>query len=132
MNIRPIGTVRILSAEESLLEILPVYQEGLSGIGAGDRLQVLYWMHKLEDGDRQRLMVHPRGDRTRPLKGVFALRSPARPNPIGVSEVQVRRLTGSHLSVRGLDGLDGSPIIDIKGVAGRKDDDAGCSPSPPR
>jgi L-fuculose-phosphate aldolase len=132
MNIRPIGTVRILSAEESVLEIEPAYQEGLSGIGAGDRLQVLYWMHKLEDGDRQRLMVHPRGDRTRPLEGVFALRSPARPNPIGVSEVQVRRLTGSHLSVRGLDALEGSPIIDIKGLGGQKDDDARCSASPLR
>lgn len=128
MNIRRIGTVRILSAEESVLEILPVYQEGLSGIGAGDRLQILYWMHKLESGNRHRLVVHPRGDRTRSLKGVFALRSPARPNPIGVSEVQVRRLTGSHISVGGLDALDGSPIVDIKAAASERARRAGCRP----
>ena len=132
MNISPIGTVRILSAEESVLDIEPAYREGLSGIGVGDRLQVLYWMHELEEGNRDRLMVHPRGDRTRPRKGVFALRSPARPNPIGVTEVVVRRLAGSRLFVRGLDALEGSPTIDIKGLGGQKDDDARCFASPPR
>jgi L-fuculose-phosphate aldolase len=129
MDIRPIGTVRILSAEESVLDIEPAYQEGLSGIGPGDRLQVLYWMHELEEGDRHRLMVHPRGDQTRPLKGVFALRSPARPNPIGVSEVQVRRLAGRQVFVRGLDALEGSPIVDVKGADRRKEGEAACPAS---
>jgi len=114
MNTEPIGKVRVLSRKESLLEIDRAYEDGLHGISAGDRLQVLYWMHKLDQGARKILKAHPRGDQSRPLKGVFGLRSPMRPNPIGVSTVQAVRIEGNHLVVTGLDALDGSPIIDIK------------------
>jgi len=117
MEIKPIGKVIKQSAEESVLEIEPAHTEGLCGIETGDRLQVLYWMHKLREGNRQTLKVHPRGDRSRPLKGVFGLRSPMRPNPIGVSDVRVTRLMENRVFVSGLDALDGSPIIDIKGGA---------------
>jgi len=115
MNIEPIGRVIKQSPEESVLEIIPLYQDGLSGICAGNRLQVLYWMHELKEKDRQRLKVHPRGDKRRPLTGVFALRSPMRPNPIGVSDVRVVRVVENRVVVTGLDALDGSPIVDIKG-----------------
>ena len=117
MTILPIGTVIRQSEEESILEIDPAHAEGLEGIEAGDRLQVLYWMHELSAKDRTILKVHPRGDASRALKGVFGLRSPMRPNPIGVSTVEVRRVAGTRVFVRDLDARDGSPIIDIKAAA---------------
>lgn len=116
MNIEPIGTVRVLSGDESVLEIAPAYEDGLDGIRVGDRLRVLYWMHELPDGGRRALKVHPRGDRNRPLKGVFALHSPMRPNPIGVTVVSVTHIEDNRLFVSGLDARDGSPVIDVKGA----------------
>jgi tRNA-Thr(GGU) m(6)t(6)A37 methyltransferase TsaA len=114
VRIKPIGRVRRLSDEESVLEIDAAYRRGLDGVEAGDRLEVFYWMHRLAAKDRERLRVHPRGDKSSPLRGVFALRSPVRPNPIGATVVEVRRIRGTRLWVTGLDALDGSPIIDIK------------------
>lgn len=114
MTITPIGRVVRESGERIVLDLDPVYIEGLDGIESGDRLDVLYWMHGLAPEDRGVLKVHPRGDRSRPLKGVFVLRSPVRPNPIGVSTVEVRRVEGSRIFVGDLDARDGSPIIDIK------------------
>jgi len=114
MKIEPVGKVRKLSLNEISLDIAPEHQEGLQGIRAGDQLQVLYWMHKLRGEDRRILKVHPQGDASRPLTGVFGVRSPMRPNPIGVSLVTVTRLKGRRVFVGELDALDGSPIIDIK------------------
>ena len=115
MNIKPIGKVIEQSAEVSVLEIAPAHRDGLCGIAVGDRLLVLYWMHELKERDRRVLKVHPRGNTNRPLTGVFALRSPMRPNPIGVSEVHVTNVVENHVFVTGLDALDGSPILDVKG-----------------
>lgn len=114
MNIEPIGKVIVRSAEESILEIDPAHKEGLCGIAVGDRVQVLYWMHELEEPDRQVLKVYPQGNRNRALTGVFALRSPMRPNPIGVSDVRVARIVENSVVVTGLDALDGSPVLDVK------------------
>ena len=114
MNIEAIGKVRMISSNESALEIDPAFKDGLHGIALGDRLQVLYWMHELDTDARKVLKVHPRGDETRPLKGVFGVRSPMRPNPIGVSSVQVARIEADCVVVTGLDAFDGSPVIDIK------------------
>lgn len=114
LNMEAIGRVCKLSDDESLLEIDPRYREGMHGMGLGDWVQVSYWMHELRPEDRQTLKVHPRGDRSRPLKGVFALRSPMRPNPIGVSVVQTTSVEENGVVVRGLDALDGSPLVDIK------------------
>jgi tRNA-Thr(GGU) m(6)t(6)A37 methyltransferase TsaA len=114
LKIEPIGTVRKISGEESMIEVFPAYREGLYGITAGDRLDVLYWMHKLDPEGRKVLKVHPRGDGSRPLEGVFGLRSPMRPNPIGVSTVCVKRIEQDGLLVSALDAEDGSPVIDLK------------------
>lgn len=114
MNIEAIGKVRAISPKESVLEIDPALKDGLHGISAGDRLQVLYWMHELDTDARKVLKVHPRGDQTRPLKGVFGVRSPMRPNPIGVSSIRVARIEAGRVVVTGLDAFDGSPVIDIK------------------
>jgi len=93
------------------LEIYPEYQEGLDGIEAGQTIVVLFWLHK---STRDVLKVYPRGDQSRGLRGVFATRSPVRPNPIAISELQVLAIDGNRLEVSGLDILDGTPIVDIK------------------
>ncbi|MEW6429235.1 MAG: tRNA (N6-threonylcarbamoyladenosine(37)-N6)-methyltransferase TrmO [Thermodesulfobacteriota bacterium] len=93
------------------IEVFSRYAEALDGIEAGQTVVVLFWLHRAA---RDILRVHPRGDRSRPKKGVFALRSPARPNPIAVSELQVLAVDGCRLTVRGVDVLDGTPVIDIK------------------
>jgi tRNA-Thr(GGU) m(6)t(6)A37 methyltransferase TsaA len=99
------------SARVGTLEIYPEYQEGLAGIIPGQTIVVLFWLHR---AGRDILKVHPRGDMSRQLRGVFATRSPDRPNPIAISELKVRAVHGNRLEVSGLDILDGTPILDIK------------------
>ena len=93
------------------LEIYPEYQEGLDGIEVGQTIVVLFWLHQ---SARDVLKVYPRGDRSRGLRGVFATRSPMRPNPIAISELQVLAIRGNTIEVSGLDILDGTPVVDIK------------------
>ena len=114
IEIRPIGRVRRMSDGECVLELNPALQDGLLGVEAGARLDVLYWMHKLDASDRDTLQVHPRGDRSKPLRGVFCVRSPMRPNPIGVTEATVVSVEGTRVRLTGLDAMDGAPIIDVK------------------
>ena len=91
----------------------------LDGIGVGDRLVVLTWLHR---ADRSVAQVHPRGDADRPLTGVFATRSPDRPNPIGLHEVTVVSVDGATLGVEGLEAVDGTPVVDLKPVLGPIED----------
>jgi len=114
LRIAPIGTVRHISDDEFVIEMSPEFREGLHGIGPGDRLDVLYWMHKLPADQRRKLKVHPRGDKQQSLKGVFGLRSPMRPNPIGISTVTAQQIENHLLYVSPFDAFDGSPVIDIK------------------
>ncbi len=93
------------------LEIYPDYLEGLEGIAPGQTIVVLFWLHQ---STRETLKVYPRGDRSRGLKGVFATRSPVRPNPIAISELKVQAIHGTRIDVIGLDILNGTPIVDIK------------------
>lgn len=94
-----------------ILEIFPDYAEALEGIAAGQTIVVLFWLHRAA---RDILKVHPRGDMSRKRRGVFATRSPVRPNPIAISELKVVSIQGNRLEVSGLDILDGTPIVDIK------------------
>ncbi|MBS3763230.1 MAG: tRNA (N6-threonylcarbamoyladenosine(37)-N6)-methyltransferase TrmO [Planctomycetes bacterium] len=96
------------------MEIAPEYEPALLRIEHADRLQILYWMHELSESDRQILTVHPRGNRSRPKRGVFAVRSPMRPNPIGSTIADLIEVDGLSLRVSGLDAHEGSPILDIK------------------
>lgn len=99
------------SERKGELEIYPDYLQAMEDIKAGETIVVLFWFHK---ADRDALKVHPRGDRSRPMRGVFSTRSPTRPNPIAISELKVYEVEGNCLKVIGLDVLDGTPIIDIK------------------
>lgn len=99
------------STRRGTLEIYPEYLEGLDGIVSGQTIVVLFWLHK---SSRDILKVHPRGDTSKQRRGVFSTRSPARPNPIAISELKVETVRGNCLEVSGLDILNGTPIIDIK------------------
>jgi tRNA-Thr(GGU) m(6)t(6)A37 methyltransferase TsaA len=87
--------------------------DGLRGIGPGDELLILTW---LDRADRDALVVHPRGDTSRPRAGVFTTRSPHRPNPIGIHRVEVDSVQGARVKVHNLEALDGTPIVDVKPV----------------
>lgn len=100
-------------APEAWLAIEPELAEALAGIEPGDELVVLTW---LDRAPRDLLSVHPRGDASRPREGVFATRSPGRPNPIGLHRVRVVEVDGVRLRVGDLEALDGTPVLDLKPV----------------
>ncbi len=87
--------------------------EALDGIAVGDGLIILTWLHR---SARDVLQVHPRDEIENPLAGVFATRSPDRPNPIGLHRVTVLEINGNSLKVGPIEAIDGTPVIDIKPV----------------
>jgi len=105
--------------DEGAPEATIVFESGflpaLEGVAAGDDLLVLTW---LDRASRDVLRVHPRDDVTRPEQGVFATRSPDRPNPLGLHRVTVRAIDGTRMLVSGLEALDGTPVVDVKPVIG--------------
>jgi len=112
--LQAIGQVH--EAEQGLkqVEVFPPFEQGLVGLEDGEHVLVLYWMHELPEEARRTLLAHPRGETSRPKQGVFTLRSPMRPNPIGITRVRVVKREGRFLTVEGLDAHDGSPVVDIK------------------
>lgn len=89
------------------------YVPALDGLHPGDDVLLFTW---LDRADRTALAVHPRGDASRPVTGVFATRSPDRPNPIGLHTVHVLAIDGPRVHVRELEALDGTPIVDVKPI----------------
>lgn len=87
------------------------YAPALDGLSPGTDVLLLTW---LDRADRDALTVHPRGDRNRPLSGVFATRAPHRPNPIGLHTVHVLAVEGTRVHVRNLEAVDGTPVLDVK------------------
>ncbi len=131
-TIHPIGVVRselknredapmqgYEGAPDAWIEIAPEVAEGLDGIESDSDIIVLTWLHR---ADRDTLLVHPRGNPDAPLTGVFATRSPDRPNPIGLHRVTVLEVDGRRLRVAPLEAIDGTPVVDIKAVLGAVDD----------
>ena len=100
-------------APDAWLVLEPTVLDGLTGIQPGDRVIVLTW---LDRAGRDRLRVHPRGDPAREPQGVFGTRSPERPNPIGLHEVEIAEIDGGRVQVRKLEALDGTPVLDLKPV----------------
>lgn len=100
-------------APDAWLVVHPPYERGLLGIGPGDELIVVTWLHRAK---RETLETHPRNDPAAPLAGVFAARSPDRPNPLGLHRVTVREITGTRLRVGPIAAIDGTPVVDIKAV----------------
>jgi tRNA-Thr(GGU) m(6)t(6)A37 methyltransferase TsaA len=100
-----------IRAAESLIVLDPAYVEGLQGLEAGQSIMVIFYFHRAQ---AYALRQHPRGDESRPVRGVFALRSPRRPNSIGVTVVDLLAVNGNVLRVRGLDAINGTPVLDLK------------------
>lgn len=100
-------------APQATIVIEPQFAPALDGIEVGDEVLILTW---LDRADREVLDVHPRGDSTRPRTGVFATRSPHRPNPIGLHRVRVLAIEADRLRVADLEALDGTPVLDLKPV----------------
>jgi tRNA-Thr(GGU) m(6)t(6)A37 methyltransferase TsaA len=100
-----------LRAAISRIVLKPALVEGLHGLTPGSKILVIFNFHLAEGYN---LLQHPRGDKSRPKRGVFALRSPYRPNHIGITEVELLTIENNVLSVRGLDALNGTPVLDIK------------------
>jgi tRNA-Thr(GGU) m(6)t(6)A37 methyltransferase TsaA len=106
-------------APDASIEIHAEFQRALDGLRAGDDVLVLTWLH---EGQRDVLEVRPRKDPRNPITGVFATRSPDRPNPIGLHRVTVMRIDGGRLDVRPLEAIDGTPVVDIKPVLEQSND----------
>jgi tRNA-Thr(GGU) m(6)t(6)A37 methyltransferase TsaA len=125
-TIYPIGVIRseLVSLEAAprqgnegapaaWLDVNPPLADALDGIAVGDALIVITWFHK---ADRDTLKVHPRSEITNPLTGVFATRSPDRPNPLGLHRVTVLEIAGNALKIAPVEAIDGTPVVDIKPV----------------
>ncbi|OGP21464.1 MAG: tRNA (N6-threonylcarbamoyladenosine(37)-N6)-methyltransferase TrmO [Deltaproteobacteria bacterium GWA2_65_63] len=139
--VRPVGVIRsdlkdpgdapkqgALTDQEAEIVVDPAFLAAMDGLerrvatsggavsgGGPDRISgkiiVLCWMH---GADRTRLKVHPRSQEDRPERGVFSTRSPHRPNPLSLHTVTLLSVVGNVLRVRGMDAIDGTPVVDIK------------------
>ncbi len=107
---------------ESRIRIFSEYRKLILGLSEFSHIDVLFWPHELGEDTRKIEQVHPRGWQDLPLQGVFATRSPARPNPILVSRVRLLSVVDNTLHVKGLDAIDKSPVIDVKPVVKMNDD----------
>jgi len=123
MKLRAIGRVRnkvkqtVRQGWEKVISDIVVdssLTEALDGLEGFSHIIVLYWMHRVADLGQPPTKVHPRCKQELPLVGLFASRSPHRPNPIGVATVRLIQRQGHILRVEGLDAIDGTPVIDIK------------------
>jgi tRNA-Thr(GGU) m(6)t(6)A37 methyltransferase TsaA len=100
-----------IAAAESRVVVAPEFVEGLTGLEASQRVMIVFHFHLVQS---YALLQHPRGDHSRPKRGLFALHTPYRPNAIGVTVVDLLSVQGNVLRVRGLDALNGTPVLDIK------------------
>ena len=102
--------------EDCICELVidPRWEELLDGIEGFSHVLVLYWPHLIDPVRRNLRKVHPMGRKDLPMQGIFATCSPARPNPVLVSAVPLVARTANVLTVKGLEAVDGSPIIDVK------------------
>jgi tRNA-Thr(GGU) m(6)t(6)A37 methyltransferase TsaA len=125
-RLRPIGVIRSElktlreapmqgseRAPDAWLDVHPWAAKGLHRLAVGDRIIVVTWLHRAR---RDVFRVHPRSDRRNPLTGVFATRSPDRPNPLGFHPVTVRAIDGTRLRIGPIEAIDGTPVVDIKPV----------------
>ena len=125
-DLRPVGTIRSTlknrrdapkqgseGAPDAWLEVDAALADALDGLEVGDEILVITWLHQAQ---RDVLKVHPRSDPRNRLTGVFATRSPDRPNPVGLHPVVVRAIDGNRLRIGPIEAIDGTPVIDVKPV----------------
>jgi len=98
-------------APDAWLEVRRPWTGALDGIAVGDEIIVITWLHRAR---RDVLKVHPRGNKRLALAGVFATRSPDRPNPLGLHPVTVKKIIGNRLRIGPIEAIDRTPVVDIK------------------
>ena len=122
IKLEPIGYVKRKTKEENVRDrsltvqvvINPRYLEALDGVEDYSHLFIIFYMHKIPKKQEPILKVHPRGRADIPLQGIFATHTPQRPNPMGVTIVQLIERKENILVVKGLDAYDNTPVLDIK------------------
>lgn len=132
VTLRPIGHIRSVlksrrdaprqgyaGAPDAWLELEPRAAKGILGLAAGDEILVITWLHRARRGI---LRVHPGSNPRNPIAGVFATRSPDRPNPLGLHPVRIREIDAKRrrLRVGPIEAIDGTPVVDIKPVLKRR------------
>jgi tRNA-Thr(GGU) m(6)t(6)A37 methyltransferase TsaA len=122
IKLKSIGYVRRVFKQENVkdrsLVSEIIIQKGLAkaleGIDEFSHVLVLFYMHQVSEKDKKSLKVHPRGRMDLPLVGLFATRTPLRPNSVGLTVVELLKRKENVLVVRGLDAFDGTPVLDLK------------------
>ena len=123
-QLKPVGVIRSTlksrgdapkqgseGAPDAWLEVHAWAADALHLLAAGDQIVVITWFHQSK---RDVLQVHPRSNPRNPLTGVFATRSPDRPNPLGLHPVTIRSIKGTRLRIGPIEAIDGTPVVDIK------------------
>jgi tRNA-Thr(GGU) m(6)t(6)A37 methyltransferase TsaA len=130
IEITPIGIVKntyekgyLEDYEDKISKIIiePSYKEGLEHLDENSHIMVVFWLNRVEDKGRGILKLYPKKREDLPLTGVFATRSPRRPNPIGIRAVKLLKITDNVLTVEGLDAFNGTPVLDIKPYSSKHD-----------
>jgi tRNA-Thr(GGU) m(6)t(6)A37 methyltransferase TsaA len=124
IKMKPIGYVRRESKEEdirdrSLISKIVVRRDlvkALEGIEGFSHIYIIFYMHKVTEEEKRTLKAPPRGRTDLPLLGILATRNSHRPNPIGLTLVELIERKNNVLFVRGLDAFDGTPVLDVKGA----------------
>lgn len=129
-ELRPIGVIRSSiqaradapkqgseGAPDAWLEIEDWAAAAVQGLAVGDAVIVITWFHQAR---RDALQVHPRSDPRNPITGVFATRSPDRPNPLGLHPVTIKRIDGDRLRIGPIEAIDGTPVVDLKPALKRR------------
>jgi tRNA-Thr(GGU) m(6)t(6)A37 methyltransferase TsaA len=122
IDLKPIGFVKTKAVGKEVRDKNLISQivfreeltEALEGIQDFSHLFVIFWLHKIEKKERETMKVHPRGRQDHPLLGIFATRTPHRPNPLGLTRVRLLGVEDNVITVQGLDAFDGTPVLDIK------------------
>lgn len=113
-EICPVGAIRKIE-DSTYLEVFEEFTDGLLGMEQFSHLLLLCWFDPIDTvSKRSTLRGHPKNDRTNPLTGVFATRSPRRPNPIAVNISKIIGIHGNKIEIDPVDAFDGTPVIDIK------------------
>ncbi|MDQ7782966.1 MAG: tRNA (N6-threonylcarbamoyladenosine(37)-N6)-methyltransferase TrmO [Desulfomonilaceae bacterium] len=113
-TVHTIGTVQ-KTGHRTTLHIRPAYRDALLGLDGFSHVIVIYWFDRNDTPEKRSILkVHPRGDTRNPLRGVFATRSPVRPNLIGLSVCRIKSIDNDGIHVDAIDAFHGTPIIDLK------------------
>ena len=120
-KVYPVGRVRNKKGKPVQLEIFEKYVPALHRLEYCSQVVVLWWFHKNDTPERRAILkVHPRGNKSNPLTGVFATHSPVRPNLIAITTCDVLSVKGNIVTIKGIDAFDDTPILDLKSAGHRR------------